>query len=381
MDKTYEKYWNIIIWVIHGEATPEQEEMIRLWREADPEHERFFRETERLEQTLCRRQAEPSFDAAKGWTALMSRMPRKRELPRSVRYALSIAAVLVLLIGFFNLFTPERPENTIRPGSTKAILVLDDGAKLTIGNDPMHIKRTNAEIRNDSATGLSFHIPEGKKEEVVTYSRLIIPQGGEYKLTLPDGTQVWLNSESELRFPSRFSPDKRVVEFSGEAYFEVSHDPHRPFYVKTSGMEVKVYGTEFNLNAYPDQPSVATTLVKGHVAVIPAGENQEIDVLPSQQLTFSKTDGTIEIKEVDVQLYTSWRIGVYTFENASLQEIFSNIRRWYIFEVDYQEEELRDFRFTCDFQKDRPIIYGLDLIRKTCEVNFKIQGNHILVTR
>jgi len=385
MDKKYESYWESIVWVIHGEATPEEEERVRRWRAADPDHERFFKQTELFLQKMEVRSVVPVFDEAAGWDKFL-RQVRPVVSPRPLlrriwKYGAAVAAVTVLVLGGLHFLCPEASQMQIRPGSQRAILVLDDGAKIAIGNGPMHISRGNADISNDSISGLTFQVPEHKQEEKITYSKLIIPQGGEYKLTLPDGTEVWLNSESELRFPSRFAKDRRVVEFRGEAYFKVVHRDNCPFYVKTNEMEVKVYGTEFNLRAYQDDPQIAATLVNGHVAVIPGKDQEEVHIEPSQQLTLSRTDGKIEIRNVDTDLYTSWKSGIYTFENASLEEIFNNIRRWYVFDVDFRETGLRELRFTGEFQKDRPIEYGLKLIRMTCEVNFKLEGNHIWVTR
>lgn len=382
MEKKYEKYWELIVAVINKEATKTEEEIINRWRQESPEHQQFYNQTEQIIRSTENQTAVPSFNENAGWTKFTHTLAARKRHRITRRFLFSASAAAVILLISTTLFLKQESPSEIHPGSQKAILVLDNGTSINIGNDPLRISTTNIDIRNDSVSGLSFDVPENKKQEVVTYSKLIIPQGGEYKLTLADGTEVWLNSESEIRFPSHFGENYREVEFTGEAYFKVAHNPDKPFYVKTSGMKVKVYGTEFNIHAYPDEDIAATTLVEGKVAVIPQdNHSSETLIEPSQQLSFSRTRKSMDIKTVDVSLYTSWKEGIYSFEDESLEAIFNYLRRWYMFEIVYKEETLRQLRFTGEFQKDKPIEYGLQLIRLTCEVNFRIQGNRILVTR
>lgn len=377
MEKKYEKYWELIVSVIKNEAGVTEQEIVKQWLQESPEHQEFFNQTTQIIRSTEEQEKIPSFDQNSGWTKFIQKVEARKR--HRLRIYIGSAAAIVLLVSF-PFFFRQQPSVQIHPGSQKAILILDNGSSINIGNAPINISRANSDIRNDSVSGLSFYVPENKRKETITYSKLIIPQGGEYKLTLPDSTQVWLNSESEIRFPSRFHSGHREVEFTGEAYFKVAHNPDQPFYVKTSGMNIKVYGTEFNIHAYPDEDITATTLVEGKVSVIPPDDpTHETVIVPSQQLTFNRTDKSMHVKTVDVSLYTSWREGTYAFENASLEDIFNYLRRWYMFDVSYKDEKLRHLRFTGEFQKDRPIEYGLKLIKLTCEVNFKIQGSHILV--
>lgn len=378
MEKKYEKYWELIVSVIKNEAGVTEQEIIKQWLQESPDHQQFFKQTAQIIRSTEEQGKTPSFDQNSGWTKFIQRVEARKR--HRLRIYIGSAAAIILLVSL-PFFFRQQPSVQIHPGSQKAILILDNGSSINIGNAPINISRTNADIHNDSISGLSFYVPESKRKETITYSKLIIPQGGEYKLTLPDSTQVWLNSESEIRFPSHFGDCCREVEFTGEAYFKVTHNPDQPFYVKTSGMSVKVYGTEFNIHAYPDEDITATTLIEGKVSVIPLNDQpHETVIAPSQQLTFSKIDKSMHVKTVETSLYTSWREGIYAFEDASLEDIFNYLGRWYMFDVDYKDEKLRHLRFTGEFQKDKPIEYGLKLIRLTCEVNFKIQGSHILVT-
>lgn len=375
MENGYDTYWELIIQVLCGEADAEQQRQLQLWLEAAPEHRQLFRKAEHLLAATKKRPEQAGFDSGRGWAAFLRRL-RKRRLRRWALSWSAAAAVGGILIGSFLTFQqPVAPE--IQPGSAKAILVIGDQPPIAVDNHPLTLAQGGNEIRNDSISGLVFHHREENTEKI-TYSTLIIPKGGEYKVTLPDGTQVWLNAESELHFPSRFTGDCRLVNFTGEGYFRVAKDSLHPFRVLTGDAEIKVYGTEFNLYAYQEEKQLAATLVRGSVSVTPAGQ-KEVRITPSQRLSYSRETGEISVEEVDTQLYTSWKDGVYTFENTPLREIFHYLKRWYAFEVTYAEERLQDMRFTGEFPKDQPISYGLNLIRLTCDVNFIIEGEQIRV--
>lgn len=380
-------YWEIITSVVNGEATPEEQQKLDEWMACSEENRRLFEKVRRTMEGITPQHPVPEFDSMAGWDRFLKNIPQERK-QRNLRpvwwsaVGCAAAIALFLLVTPYFSETPVTAPEEIQPGSSKAILVVDNQSPIHIGNQSLQLSSGGSKIENDSLSGLSFQSTDEEDAAEITYSKLIIPLGGEYKLTLADGTQVWLNSESEIRFPSAFTGDKREVEFSGEAYFKVATDSTRPFYVKTNDISVKVYGTEFNVRAYHEDPCIATTLVEGRVSVIPAGEEKrEVKIEPSQQLTYSKAGQQIEIREVDVNLYTSWKTGYYTFENTSLKEMFNYLRRWYIFDVTYQDKELENLTFTGEFQKDHPIEYGLELIRLTCEVDFNIDGHHIIVRK
>lgn len=377
MDMKYEKYSELIIQVLCDEATPEEKQELEDWLGQDPGHRHVFDQMSRLFQATNKAPFTPVFDQEEGWTSFLQHI-QKRRFRRLLISLSGVAAVLIISVAlsFFKGDTTAK-EPLIRPGSAKAILIVGNQAPITIDRRSLSIQNAGNEIRNDSAGGLVFR-NKAEKEEEITYSTLVIPQGGEYKITLPDSTQVWLNSESVLRFPSRFTGNSRCVEFKGEGYFKVTKDPKHAFRVKTQDAEVKVYGTEFNLYAYEEEEQLAATLVCGSVSVTPVG-GQEVKIIPSQQLSYSRETREISVKEVDTDMYTSWKTGLYSFENVSLEEMFNYLKRWYIFEVTFAEEYLKAMRFTGAFQKDHPISYGLNLIRLTCEVNFTVEGNRIIV--
>lgn len=386
-----DKYWNLIILVSTQEATFEEEEELRRWIELSDENRIFFEKSRKIIESTFKSGPVPVFDTDRAWEKVSYDISRgaynnKLRIRKISRNIAAVAAMFIIAIGtLYFLNTPKQEAiqytEDIQPGSKKATLILDDGSSIEISSQPLSISQSGSEIRNDSLKGLSLNANEKTQiEQAVKYSTLVIPQGGEYRITLQDGTQIWLNSGSELRFPSYFAGTRREVELKGEAYFKVTHDTRKPFYVKTQGTEVKVYGTEFNIYAYEDENIIATTLVKGSVSVIPSS-GKEILIHPNEQHSYSKSEKITQVKTVDVNLYTSWINGIYSFENATLEDIMNYIHRWYDFKVDYENNNLRKTRFTGEFQKDKPISYGLDLIKLTCEVNFKINGNLITVTK
>lgn len=390
MEAQNDKYWDLIVTTLNGESTPSQEEELNQWISASEENRRFYDKARRIILASQKGGTIPVFNADKAWECVVHNIQtdiRKKKLHRFIYYTSAAAAILIILISGL-LFLPVKPQQEeaivtadIQPGTKKATLVLDDGSSIAISTEPIAISQAGAEIKNDSITGLSLSNDNSQiTNEEVKYSKLIIPAGGEYQITLSDGTKVWLNSASELRFPSRFTGNSREVELKGEAYFDVTHNSKKPFIVKTADMNIKVYGTEFNICAYDNDNKIAATLVNGKVSIKPVN-GQEVMIYPSEQLSYSRNGQQISIQKVDISLYTSWKDGIYSFENATLEEIMNYIQRWYIFDITYDKENLRNMRFTGEFQKDKPLSYGLELIKLTCEVDFKIDHNKVLVTK
>ena len=181
-------------------------------------------------------------------------------------------------------------------------------------------------IVNDPG-GLNYQVEDTSTCAETTYNEITVPRGGEYKVTLSDGTRIWVNSESYIRFPVVFQGDERRIWVAGEVFLEVAKDAERPFIVNTEKLDVKVLGTRFNVRAYPDEKCVQTTLVEGCVQV--DNSRGEVAVLhPSEQLVYDVRDGNHEVREVDTELYVSWKDGVYVFVSQRLEDIMSLISKW-----------------------------------------------------
>ena len=216
-------------------------------------------------------------------------------------------------------------------------------------------------------------------EEV--YNTLSIPVGGFYQLSLSDGTKVWLNSMTELRFPVTFTGEEKKVYLTGEAYFEVVHDSEHPFIVATEkGIEVKVYGTEFNMNTY-QEGGVQTVLVQGKVGIRANVTGQECMLAPKQLAEYTKETGMIRVKEVDPYKYIAWKDGKFVFEGETIEEIMERLRRWYDVEVFYENELLKQKRFTGVISRYENIEQVLHLIGGLATLHFEVKGNVVTVKK
>ena len=218
------------------------------------------------------------------------------------------------------------------------------------------------------------------QEVTLAMNTLKIPRGGEFRLKLSDGTNVYLNSASELKYPVCFNEKERTVYLSGEAYFEVTEDLNRPFYVVTEEVQIRVYGTEFNVNTH--QPGkVYTVLVDGKVGIKKRGVVEEVTMKPGQLASFDRKEGTIEVRDVDVRQYVVWKDGYFTFENESLEQILNTLSLWYDVDVFFQTESTKHLVFTGYMKRYNDISEILDAITDVVGVNFTINGKTIIVSK
>ncbi|MGY0036944.1 FecR family protein [Pedobacter sp. NJ-S-72] len=208
------------------------------------------------------------------------------------------------------------------------------------------------------------------------------PKGGQYQLVLPDGTKVWLNAASSLRYPVAFQGNERKVELTGEAYFEVAKDKTRPFEVYSNNQVVQVLGTHFNINAYSNEPFVSTTLLEGSVKVTNSLTNAQKIIRPGQQSLISK-DGQagIEVKNMDLDEAVAWKNGYFMFNEEELESILKKVSRWYNVDVQYEQEELKHQLFSGTLSKYSNVSQVLKKLEMLQSIHFKIEGRKIIVTK
>lgn len=265
----------------------------------------------------------------------------------------------------------------IAPGKNQARLVLANGEQVDLpasGKDTI-LFRQGATIVVDSFQGISYQniIPE----ELTELNRLVVPRAGEYRLVLVDGTVVWLNSESELRFPTTFAEKQRKVYLSGEAYFQVAKNSKKPFIVEVDDMEVEVLGTEFNINAYSSEGKIFTTLVRGSIQVGNHLNNQVRVLTPHQQAEF--LNGQLAVKEVDVSAYISWIQGKFYFDSTPLEQIAKQLQRWYDLDFFFAKETLKTCEFTGVIRRDHTANEIFRIIEKTTDIKFELNGHTVIV--
>ncbi|MCD8186890.1 MAG: FecR domain-containing protein [Rikenellaceae bacterium] len=266
------------------------------------------------------------YDKSAAWEKLQSRMgvsPRKFPV-RLAGWTVGVAAILSLLLAIPSLWNKKQEHaavEIIAPGTFKARLTLTDGSVLYLDSDhaadPLEQRLSESGVLLSEATLDYAH--GSAPLQTIDYHLLEVPRGGECKVILSDGTQVWLNSMSSLRYPARFTGPVREVILTGEAYFDVAKS-ETPFMVRTQNLGIRVLGTSFNLSAYDNNPAAAATLVSGSISAF-AEEGKEVVVQPAQQAVFCKSNGLLTVWEVDPGLYTGWKEGQFRFQDNQLEEI------------------------------------------------------------
>lgn len=303
---------------------------------------------------------------------------------RIVRWVAVVAAVWVLALGVTLWMTFGKKENVaplpvaskiIPAGEKKATLTLADGTEVHVEEITAQIlqeKGMNIEYRNGE---IVYHKSEEKTTEVV-YNKLEVPRGGECMIKLDDGTKVWVNAETKLKYPVAFVGDRREVVLEGEAFFDVAKN-EKPFIVKTSFGDVRVLGTAFGISAYASESESYTTLVRGKVSVEREG-GEPVVILPGEQVVTSK-DGKMIKQQVDVEEFVGWKDGIYVFKEKSLGEIMKTLERWYNISVDFQEKSLVDLPFTGNLKRYDDINVFFDALTRTGDMKYRVEGNQVIL--
>jgi len=262
----------------------------------------------------------------------------------------------------------------------KAQLILANGQKVSLDNKKVAaLKEKDGTHIEKGAGNLKYQAGEDKGR--LLYNTVEIPRGSEYELVLSDGTKVHLNAMSSLRFPVQFKGKIRKVALSGEAYFEVAKDAEHPFIVDVLGTRIEVLGTTFNIKAYEEDEEVLTTLVEGSVKVQSSGyKAKSILLKPGQQAIVDERSGGVDMCEVDVALFTSWREGVFLFKNQRMEDIMIELSRWYDLKVFYENSSVKEYRFGGHFNRSSEISSIMEMFELTHKVNVKINGETIVIS-
>ena len=294
----------------------------------------------------------------------------------------SIAAVLILVFvlvrpwkynGNMQEFVKET-QHIIPPGSSMAILKLADGRMIEIGKQPLKLKDTQGSMVKYENGRLSY---SSGKETTITeaYNELVVPVGGECHVLLEDGTDVWLNADSKLKYPIVFNGESREVVLSGEAYFEVKKD-NRPFIVNLESGDITVLGTSFGVSAYPGYPNY-TTLVRGSVRFTSL-RREQIVLTPGEQAVVD-IFGSLKKRNVDVEEFVGWKDGVFIFKDKPLAEIMEILERWYGVHVIFQDNSLKELEYTGSLERYDSINTFLQLLEKLKEIRYEIKKNTIVL--
>ncbi|WET69093.1 FecR family protein [Sphingobacterium sp.] len=290
----------------------------------------------------------------------------------------SIAASLLLIFSVLYLIlkvqevpgeSKDIQQKEILAGTNRASLILENGQTYDLREDGNGITVSNNTISYTDGT----QITATKKPQIAT---LMVPRKGQYITVLPDGTKVWLNAESSLKYPTTFTEANRVVELQGEGYFKVAHDSKHPFIVKTSNQELKVLGTEFNLNSYSNERSTVTTLIEGSIQLNGKSGNAKEILKPNQQASLTQSNYTV--KTVDVETYSSWKEGEFRFKSTSLPDVIRQLERWYDLDVNYKDIPSQ-IQINASISRDKKLSSVLEVISDISNVKLKVEGRRLMV--
>ncbi len=295
----------------------------------------------------------------------------------------ALAVALTVGIGFY-LYQHDAQKAALEkasiadigPGGNRAILTLEGGSPVELDSSQVGVETQGGEVRYEGGA-LVTKATSGATESV-PYATLATPKGGQYRITLPDGTKVYLNAASSLKYPTQFVGDSREVVLIGEAYFEVAQDKQKPFVVNTKGQQVRVLGTQFNVNAYPDEQEVTTTLVKGSVEIFNMHTNRSNVLKPGEQALLRENNMTVA--PVDVAYYTGWKEGRFTFNRTGLAVILRQIERWYDIEFDYHTP-LADEPLWGTLSRDVMLSQLLEALELNTGYTFKREGRRVTVSQ
>lgn len=310
------------------------------------------------------------------------------------RLSAAASVALLLLAGlFFYIDRPEKkesakltesnPENEIRPGSNKAVLTLADGSRIQLDETASGAltRQGDAEIIKSKDGQLEYRsiASEGNTPPEIIYNTLSTPRGGQFRIVLPDGTKVWLNAESSIRYPTVFAGNERPVSITGEAYFEVKKDKDRPFSVAANGIKVEVLGTKFNVSAYDGM--TRTTLAEGAVKVVNrhskmAGEYPMALLSPGQEAVV--TSSGIAVRPADLEKALAWKNGVFYFRKENLRDIMQQLARWYNFEVVYRVA-VPARHYSGSIKRNASFSEALEMLHLVSGATFEVHGRTVTV--
>lgn len=376
----------LIVKDLQGCISPEEKVMLDKWLEESSENREIYHRVQGRVNREERQRIIRKLNKRAAWERVDRNTKKYRHpiLRRCMKYAATIVLPLFMVgVGFYLIRDKEEIHPVaemvkISPGVTKAELVLADGHKVVLGTETIDslVSEEGVNIVKDG-NGVSYL---GNKEEGdLAYNIMRVPRGGEFKVRLQDGTLVYMNSETELKYPVRFVGKERRVYLSGEAYFEVQRDTTKPFIVVMNGNEVRVLGTEFNVRSYEDEKCQFTTLVAGKV-LLTTHDHRCIELLLNEQ-GIVDPQGDIRKEQVDVALYTAWKDGNFVFRKQSLEHIMEIVERWYDLKVTFEDEWCKQVSFSGNVERYDDFSKLAEMLEATGSVKFRIKNNEIYVTK
>ena len=381
----------LIVRDMSGQLDAMEKEYLEKWIRSSERNKKLYLQIMDGENLLMRNTQFESVDIEQAWDKFSKELNVHRSGRKlSILFRVAAAILIPVLIGITAYwYLNEGPQNVqqpiseIAPGTSNAVLVMANGKKVDLTNDSTkNIVENDGTVINNVNKELSYAEKLSKKAGNIIMNTLIVPQGGEYTVILSDGTRIFLNSMSKLIYPVSFTGAKREVTLEGEAFFEVTKDMSKPFIVTIKGFQIEVLGTKFNVKSYSDDDQSFTTLVEGKVKLHSGSQSSNLSYLePDQQAVYDPFKGEIIVQKVDAKQFALWTVGKYVFTNQTLEEIMKTLSRWYDFDYQFEDEELKKIRFEGGLNKYDHIDPILDIINKTEKVNVSVTGKKVLFSK
>jgi transmembrane sensor len=371
---------------------PEEQQELEHWLNSSESNKQLFEFLRNREQLTTELEALMQYDendaVAAIFKALGERSPPAVKKGRMITWRWSVAASLLLLIGvaswFFirqNGLVKADPPSTagIGPGTNKAMLTLEDGEQIMLDTLQTRSLGMQGAARVEQQQGRLVYTTGGNGP--VAWNTVTTPRGVQYRLALADGSEVWLNAASSIRYPTSFTGNTREVVITGEAYFSVAQDPAKPFFVMAQNMKVQVVGTEFDVMAYSDEDAIRTTLVNGVVKVSDTsrkGRAQELTLQPGEQAALVHRSGVLRKEKPNLEAVTAWRLGQFRFHETNMAAIMRQIARWYDVRIEYRGA-VDNIGFSGRIPRKKNVRELLDILSDTRKVHFEIAADSTIV--
>ncbi len=372
---------------LKGKLSESEEKLLSDWRKVSDENEHAFQRMISEDFYTVGMEKLETYDYRVAYGRFLQKKYQRR---RKRRFLISMARVAAVALPFVMAVVlyvglNREEEQTLRPslasnilpGTSKAVLTLANGQMIPLGKET-----TDSTIITDgtqiSASGSGITYADGGESEAVVYNKLDIPRGGEFCLTLSDGTRVWLNSETSIQYPVVFGTKERRVFIQGEAYFEVAKDAKKPFTVQFMSSSVTVLGTSFNIRAYPEEKQSQTTLAEGSVRIYSPGSSMLLK--PGEQAEVKALSGEMVKKEVEIKTYTSWKDGRFVFEQEPLENIMRTLERWYDIRVIFRDEGAKRISLSGNLKRYGDFSQVMNMLQMTGDVRFELHGNDVYIT-
>lgn len=345
------------------------EELKALWQDSQPEHCHTGEQWEHLYKNMMETHQNRGMVKQLKW----------------IKFTVAAAIIITLSLSFY--FYKEKikvAENKLvktnaelKPGTNTAILTLGNGSRVILddvkGSVAVH---QGIQIIKTANGQLVYKLHKTNLARNAEFNTIETPKGGQYQIVMSDGSSVWLNAHSSLKYPISFGAKDRVVELIGEAYFEIAKNKEAPFKVLTGNQIVEVLGTHFNINGYADEPDIKTTLLEGSVKVSSVKNDESTMLMPGQQSIFRVND--LHVNQVDAEETIAWKNGYFTFNNSNLESIMRQVSRWYNVDIVYQNSKVKHQLFSGNVSRFENASQVLSILELTGLVHFKVEGRRII---